>query len=304
MTNQSGAGSIVMTGGTAGFGRLALDIVSQNSDQPIILGARDASKLPPSLRDRITVLDLDLNSFRSVRDFCERASVVGPINSLVLNAGLSSRTSPMTEDGFERTFQVNYLSHFAMIQRLWDVLKDDAQIVITSSGTHDPEEKTPPPPPRHANARLLADPSSDPTRDKSGSRAAARAYTSSKLCCTMLSLELAERRPAGTSISFDPGLVPGTQLTREFPQWLVRLLLPIMSRTMPADRTSSLAASANGLAYLMARRSLVGASGDYVAMRGGSAVVVQPSEMARDAALRRQLWADSEALLANVAALT
>ena len=289
--------SIVMTGGTAGFGSIALRMVAENTNTPIFVGARDTNKLPEDLRGRVTAVALDLGRRESVSAFCAEVAKHGPIGHLILNAGLSPRKLEKTPDGLDRAFQVNYLANFEIVHRLWDTLIPEAHIVITSSGTHDPDEKTPPPPPRDANAQMLAQPSSDPDLDRIGGRAAARSYTASKLCCTMLSLELASRRQLGTSISFDPGLVPGTSLTREFPQWLVKLLIPIMSRTMPADRTSTMSASANALAYLMIGRSLVGNDGDYVAMRGGYPIVTHPSKLARQEDLRKKLWADSEDLL-------
>ncbi len=291
--------TLVLTGVTAGFGEKALQQVLHKAQCPIIIGARNPDRVCRSISQRVSVIPLDLASFRSVAAFCEAVQKRGTIGGLVLNAGLSPRKLQLTEDGFDQAFQTNYLSHFAMVQSLWTTLSDDAHIVVTSSGTHDPAEKTPPPPPRHANASMLARPQTDPDLDRSGPKAASRSYTASKLCCTMLSLELAARRPTGTSISYDPGLVPGTQLTREFPSWLVRLLMPVMSRMMPADRTSSLPASATALAHLMAQTSLVGSNGDYVAMRGGYPLVVQPSVMARDKDLRDALWRDSEQLLAE-----
>ncbi|MEM8837582.1 MAG: SDR family NAD(P)-dependent oxidoreductase [Pseudomonadota bacterium] len=299
MPDPGKRGTLVVTGATAGFGLEALRMVVGQIEQSVIVGARDPSNMPVDIAGEVTVLQLDLARLQSVATFCAEVMQRGPISGLILNAGLSPRRLHKTEDGFDRAFQVNYLSHFAMIQRLWDVLEPDAHILMTGSGTHDPEEKTPPPPPNHANALRLAYPETDPERDRFGSRAAARSYTSSKLCCIMASLELARRRPEGLSLAYDPGLVPGTRLTREFPQWLVRILLPILSRTMPADRTSTLSASANAFAYLMAGRSLIGQNGDYVAMRGGYPVVVNPSKMARDQHLSAQLWSDSEALLAE-----
>lgn len=299
MSINSSESTLVVTGVTAGFGEKALELLLHKANGPIIVGARDIARVPRHVSERVSVLPLDLASLQSVAAFCSTILVRGPICGLVLNAGLSPRTLRLTEDGIDLAFQTNYLSHFSIIQSLWGLLAEDAHIVITSSGTHDPAEKTPPPPPRHADARLLAWPKTDPGLDKSGAKAASRSYTASKLCCTMLSLELAARRPEGVSISFDPGLVPGTRLTREFPAWLIRLLMPVMSRTMPADRTSSLPASATTLAQFMSQTALVGSNGDYVAMRGGYPVVVQPSELARDADLRAALWRDSEAILSE-----
>ncbi|MEM9878491.1 MAG: SDR family NAD(P)-dependent oxidoreductase [Pseudomonadota bacterium] len=302
MSEASPQRVIVLTGVTAGFGKKALEFLLPQANCLVIVGARDTSEAFATGSDRLTVLPLDLAYLRSVGEFCaavkKRGAVIG---GLVLNAGVSPRRLRLTKDGMDVAFQTNYLSHFAMIRAFWDDLAEDAHILITSSGTHDPAEKTPPPPPRHADARLLAWPETDPKLDTSAMQAASRAYTASKLCCTMLSLELATRRPKGTSISFDPGLVPGTSLTREFPAWLVRLLIPVMSRMMPADRTSTLPASAVALAQFIAQKALVGVNGDYVAMRGGYPVVTAPSAMARDASLRAALWRDSEAILADAA---
>jgi len=290
-------GSIVMTGGTAGFGALALKEAARNTDKTIFVGARNGSTLPPEIGSSATPVTLDLASFDSVKAFCETVKAHGSIGSLVMNAGLSPRKLETTIDGFDRAFQVNYLSHFLMYQLLLDQLSDDAMVLLTSSGTHDPDEKTPPPPPNHANARLLADPSKDPKKDRLGIRAATRSYTSSKLCCTMFSLTLAEMRTGGTSISFDPGLVPGTRLTREFPSWLSSIVIKLASRSMPADRTGSIDTSAAALADFMLKRSSVGANGDYVAMRGGKPLVVLPSQMAQDRELRATLWSESHSLL-------
>jgi len=93
-------------------------------------------------RARVKVLPLDLESLGSVRQFS--AALKGTrIGVLGLNAGITSRKITKTEDGFERTFQVNYLAHFLMFQLLKDQLSEDATIVTTGSGTHDPDEKAP-----------------------------------------------------------------------------------------------------------------------------------------------------------------
>lgn len=299
MTPNATSGSIVVTGGTAGFGAEAVRMVTSSGLENLILGARTVDTVPPKIAGSLSVQPLDLARFLSVNAFCKAVLERGPVRGLVFNAGLNSRQPKTTEDGFDLTFQANFLSHFLMLQLLWEHLTPDAHIVITSSGTHDPEEKTPPPPPKHADVKRLAIPADDPELDRSKSRASARAYTASKLCCTALSLEVARRRPKGLSVSFDPGLVPGTSLTREFPQWLIKLLLPIMSRTMPADRTSTLPASATTLAHFMAQSSLVGSNWDYVAMRGGYPVVVPPSHMARDPDVQRKVWDDSLALISD-----
>lgn len=57
---------------------------------------------------------------------------------LVCNAGVFGLPWQLTEDGLERTFQVNHLGHFYLIQLLKDVLcrSAPARVVMVSSESH------------------------------------------------------------------------------------------------------------------------------------------------------------------------
>ena len=57
---------------------------------------------------------------------------------LILNAGVFSLPYSVTEDGYEETFQVNYLGHFYLCQLLQDVLvrSAPARITVLSSESH------------------------------------------------------------------------------------------------------------------------------------------------------------------------
>ena len=113
------SGSIVLTGATSGFGAAALKDIAMRSDKPIIVGARAPDKVTKKYGVRAKALPLDLESLASVERFC--ADLEGaPIAALGLNAGITSRKISVTEDGYERTFQVNYLAQFLMFQRLKD----------------------------------------------------------------------------------------------------------------------------------------------------------------------------------------
>lgn len=293
--------TIVMTGATSGFGARALRHVSQVGGCNVLVGARDASRLPSGLGPYIKTAHLDLSDLASAAAFALEAENLDLIDTLVLNAGISPRRLETTRDGFDRAFQVNYLSHFLILRSLLNKLAPDALVIATSSGTHDPEEKTPPPPPKHADAMRLAYPGTDPDRDKMGMRAAARSYTASKLCMILLVKELARRKPDLISLAFDPGLVPGTGLVREFPSLLVKFLMPFMIRSMPADRTSDIQSTSAAFAGLIVKddmsQSLNAKSGDYIAMRGGRPKIVPPSKLAQDERVARLLWDDSAKIL-------
>jgi len=57
---------------------------------------------------------------------------------LILNAGVFSLPYTLTDDGYEATFQVNYLGHFYLCQLLQEVLTRSApaRITVLSSESH------------------------------------------------------------------------------------------------------------------------------------------------------------------------
>eukprot|EP01048_Picozoa_sp_COSAG05_P035406 COSAG05_NODE_15369_length_371_cov_1.125000_2_plen_61_part_01 len=61
-------------------------------------------------------MQVDLSSFASIRGFARELLSKHPkLDILINNAGISGTPSgltPITEDGFERVFQVNYLGPF------------------------------------------------------------------------------------------------------------------------------------------------------------------------------------------------
>ncbi|MGV7428833.1 alanine-phosphoribitol ligase, partial [Mycobacterium kansasii] len=88
---------------------------------------------------------LDLASLRSVRQFADsvRQLDIPPLKALVCNAGLQLvGGSHTTAEGYELTWGVNHLGHFALTQHLLDAVTVPARIVMVSSGTHDPDKFT------------------------------------------------------------------------------------------------------------------------------------------------------------------
>lgn len=288
--------TIVLTGATSGFGAAAVDRLLNRTNQPIVIGARSVEASREKYGDRVKVHKLDLERLSSVKQFCAEIENA-EIATLGMNAGITSRKIQSTEDGFDRSFQVNFLSHFLMFELLRKQLTKDAIIITTGSGTHDPEEKAPPPPPRHADAKLLAYPQNDPGLDRFPPRAAARAYTSSKLCCILFAQEIANRYPHYRAASFDPGFLPETNLAREFPKVLAALIKRIVPLTMPRDRTGRIATTAPAYADLLLGDGMPEENGGYLAMRAGKAVEVCPSALARTSDIGTRLWSDTKSLL-------
>ena len=89
--------------------------------------------------DNVVVKELDLASFKSIRNFA------GNINSyevrvdiLVNNAGVFLCPQSKTEDGFEMHFGVNYLGHFLLTLLLVEKIKksSSARIINLTSNLH------------------------------------------------------------------------------------------------------------------------------------------------------------------------
>lgn len=292
--------SVVMTGGTSGIGLEALREMLARGVKTPILGVRDARRLPADLRGKVQCLPLDLNSLASVRTFC--ASLDGqPLDALVLNAGGQIPGEARSADGFERTFAVNHLAHFLMIRLLLPKLNQGARIIITSSGTHDPDAKTPMPAPHHGDARMLAYPENDPQRDAKSGTAGRRAYSSSKLCNVMTVRELAARtagsRPDLSIMAIDPRFVPGTGLTRDYPaviNWAFRNIIPLFAR---GEGTSRPKISGRLIVDLVLDETHRHARGEYWSVRSHALKLVDPSSIARDPVACTKLWDDSTAMV-------
>lgn len=288
---------IVMTGATSGIGAVAAARLMATGGR-LIAGARGGGQVPGA-----DVLPLDLASLASVRAFAAAvAASLGDrrIDALVLNAGIqSTNVAGRSADGFETTFAVNHLAHHLLLRRLMPHLAPSARIVITTSGTHDPAEKTGMPPPRHADARRLADPAADPDADRSPMTAGQRAYTASKLCNLMTARTLAASADAAaggwTVIAYDPNAVAGTGLVRGYP-WSVRLLVTLLRPLTPLLPIMNTLDAAGGALSGLATDAVVPPGRVYAALRRGRLTWPDPSPLARDDDAATRLWADTVAL--------
>jgi NAD(P)-dependent dehydrogenase (short-subunit alcohol dehydrogenase family) len=292
--------TIVMTGGTSGLGQIAASRMLAAPGTRLLLGARRQG--PPGTE----TLPLDLTHLESVRSF---AAAVGdrlgatPIDALVLNAGRSGDADGRTVDGFETTFVVNHLAHYLLLRLLLPRLANQARIVLTTSGTHDPAQRAPLPPPRHADARLLARPELDPDRDQRPRTAGGRAYTASKLCVVLTARALAAQPEARarqlTVVAYDPGRTPGTGLLRNeglVLRGLWRVLgSPLLRPLVP--RANSREAAGGALAELALGRVRPPAGRTYAALRRGELTWPDPSELACRDELMHALWRDSATLV-------
>jgi NAD(P)-dependent dehydrogenase (short-subunit alcohol dehydrogenase family) len=290
--------TIVMTGGTSGIGEVAARRLATRPGTRVVIGAR--GRTPRGL----TTLTLDLASLDSVRSFAHAVGEQVPeIDALVLNAGISQGdVNGRTIDGFETTFAVNHLGHYLLLRLLMPRLAHGAVVILTTSGTHNPAERTILPPPRHASARLLAHPDEDPELDRQPRAAAGRAYAASKLCAILTARALAAQPEARarelTVVAYDPGPTPGTRLMRDTPLALRAvwwLLGTPLRRLVP--RFNSKATAGHSLAEIALGGIRPRAGAIHAALRRGRLTWPAPSDLALRDDLAANLWHDSGMLV-------
>jgi NAD(P)-dependent dehydrogenase (short-subunit alcohol dehydrogenase family) len=300
---ESRVATIVMTGGTSGFGAIAVERLMQQGNPQLILGARG-----PTLDGESIPLDLaDLASVRTFATSVRERLGDTPVDALVLNAGLiRPDITGRTVDGFETTFAVNHLAHYLVLRLLLPTLADGAIVTFTTSGTYDPANKAGLTTPRHADAELLADPDRDPGRETRPGKAGEHAYTASKLCAVLTAQSLSAhpdiQARSITVIAYDPGQVFGTGLAKDLSlplrtAWLL-FGTPILGwplRQLKGDLNSRKDAG-NTLGDLILGRVTPPTGRTCASLRRGQLSWPDLSELARRDGVAQALWNDSARL--------
>jgi len=304
---------VLVTGGNSGIGfecarELAragrhVLVASRNRTLSAEAVAQIARESGP---DAASEMWLDLGSLASVRAFAaEIAARDVAVTALVCNAGLQVNRGPtLSPDGFEMTFAVNHLGHFLLANLLLTrlVAHAPARIVVVASGVHDPKLWTGMPKADVADLRTLAA-TGGPRPDRFSGQLA---YVNSKLCNLWFTYELARRidarglstaaRPV-TVNGYDPGLVPGSGLARDYPPvlrfvWngvlpvLARVLSPVVPTINPAPK------SGRALARLVTDPTLAGVTGKYFPSHARWQEAAS-SEASYDVDRARALWDES-----------
>ncbi|CAK7206172.1 hypothetical protein SEUCBS139899_008957 [Sporothrix eucalyptigena] len=181
---------------------------------------------------------LNLSDLTSVREFgtawaegvaAGNTRDYPPIQALVLSAGLQfpGALETVESTGLEATFAVNHVGHALLFHLLAPYLDATsptaARVVVVSSGTHDPAQKSGLPDAKYTSAKDLAHPPPDMVNIKGRQR-----YSSSKLANVLWTYALVRHlKEAGkltgkdtskggiAANAFDPGLMPGSGLARK-----------------------------------------------------------------------------------------
>lgn len=202
--------TFLITGATRGLGLETARAAARADRFHILIAGRN-----PDAVERVasevkgTPVVLDLASLQQTR-----SAVAGlpPIDLLAANAGLQI-PGPRTEtvDGLEETVQVNHLAHLMLIDELIARAEGPMRIAMIGSATHDPAVRSGLPPPEDVDASTLIAGQGDDSA--SGGR---RRYATSKLLVTAAALGLAREQGSNRIYLFDPGLMPGTGLARQY----------------------------------------------------------------------------------------
>lgn len=316
--------TVIITGGNSGLGLAsAKAILATAPGVHVIIASRDARRAsaavealqPVALQSgaRVEAMMLDLASLASVRAFTgevERrlaASELPPLTGLVCNAGFQGARG-LTVDGYERTFGVNHLGHFLLVNLLLPSLSPSARIAVVASGVHDPAQLKVLPPALAASmpvpawnepAKLAHGELGPEGKDDNDAADRGRRYSTSKLANVYFTYELARRLPAGmTANALDPGLMPSTGLAREYPapmrfiwQAVLPRILPLLRRLVTPNIHSTMESGA-ALARLIVDPTLKNTTGRY--FEGLKAI--RSSADSYDVTRAKELWQASAAL--------
>ncbi|MCJ1431734.1 hypothetical protein MMC27_001089 [Xylographa pallens] len=243
-------GTFIVTGAAGGLGRaIAQQFVQSYHQYTGIFTVRNTQS--PNVEPLLNILrpsgkqystrELELGSLSSVRKFAAdinaqvASGALKPIRALVLNAGYQSHHGQkFTNDGYEVTFQVNYLANFLLVLLLLESMdKENGRVIFISSWTHDPAD------PFNRGVKLektmwrpVPDLANPAQADGKGllNHAGMRRYAESKLWLMMFMYELQRRIDITQDLSnisvlsVDPGGMFTTDIMRDN-LWVFRVPL-------------------------------------------------------------------------------
>ncbi|TGJ84813.1 hypothetical protein E0Z10_g3984 [Xylaria hypoxylon] len=272
--------SAIVTGGTQNLGYYAaLDIARQHPDWLVVVCSRSdrehaADSINEALKQRNTVfLPVDLSDSKSVRNFAKdwSAKDYPPIQALCLNAALQFPDKIVyTPEGIEATFAITHVGNSLLFHLLCPHLASQARVVITSSGTHDPAQKSGLPDPIYTTGEELAHPP-PAIANGPGRGHYANAKLANVLWTYALHKRLSQKVPDRGIVvnAFDPGLMPGTGLAREYSatmRFVWNKVLPKLAPVLRAVYSANIhkpSDSAASLARLAVSPEMAGISGKY-----------------------------------------
>lgn len=300
--------TVIITGANVGIGFATAEFLAATKEWHVVLACRNPQKGAAALAElrrkhsaSVSLRPLDLYSLPSVRRFVAGLDTADlpPLRGLILNAGgidFKAKSLEFTEDGFEKTFQLNFLGHFLLARLLLEKLARPARIVFVSSDLHDPKatkmgrftpatfgpvEHLARGTERFAKMHLMA------------------RYGSAKLVAIMCANELARRLHPNGSVdtitvnSWSPGVVPTTQAGRHMPAIVKAIMTSAWFVRFMGSHLATEAEAARNLGRLLIDPKYSRVSGRYF---DGDREISSSAE-SRDAAKAALAWRQACALV-------
>ncbi|MBW4615534.1 MAG: protochlorophyllide reductase [Desmonostoc vinosum HA7617-LM4] len=313
--------TVVITGASSGVGLQAARALSQTGQWHVVMACRNLSKAETAAQsvgmspDSYTIMELDLASLESVRQFVKNFRVSGRfLDALVCNAAvyMPLLKEPMrTVDGYELSVATNHLGHFLLCKLMLEDLKNspalDKRLVILGTVTANPKElggKIPiPAPPDLGDLQGFVEGFKAPHSMINGKKfKSGKAYKDSKLCNVLTMRELHRRYHESTGITFSslyPGCVATTALFRNhyslfqkiFPLFQKNITGGFVSEELAGERVAEVVANP---AY---KKSGVYWSWGNRQKKNGKSFVQEVSDEASDDDKAKRLWDLSEKLV-------
>jgi light-dependent protochlorophyllide reductase len=205
----------VITGASSGVGLATTAELLRTGEYHVFAAVRDVEKMYAAAKDEdvpldeLTALQVDLDSFDSVRAFCkdlEKSKLNKPIDRLICNAAtyVPSESPAWSADGHERTMQVNYLSHFLLVSLMLPGMgkAQDPRVIFVGGATAAEDVGVYPRADLNTLDGLRAGFSQPVSMLDGFNYLGAKAYKDSKLSLSMLSHLLHERYHKQTAIAF------------------------------------------------------------------------------------------------------
>ncbi|ORV90233.1 hypothetical protein AWC11_00860 [Mycobacterium interjectum] len=242
----------LITGATDGIGKVTAAALAREG-YTVVLAARSEAKAAAVTSEIVAAtgnrdvdyLIADLRSLSQLHRLADAFTARYPrLDVLLNNAGVVMPQRVLTEDGYETTFQVNYLAHFYLTQLLLDALENSPQgrVINLSSSVYRAGKFEP--------------------DNLQGERrfSTIGAYAASKLCVLLFTIELAQRLgPARvTANAVHPGIVRTPMM-----RGAEGIFRAISYAALPFSRSADKGAATS--VFLAGSPEAAGASGEYFA---------------------------------------
>jgi NAD(P)-dependent dehydrogenase (short-subunit alcohol dehydrogenase family) len=284
--------TIIVTGGNSGLGFESVKAFALKGAR-VIMGCRTVSKGEEARKQilkflpsaDISVMELDLTSLKSIRDFTTKFNQNhSRLDVLLNNAGIMMVPYGLTKDGFESQIGTNHLGHFALTGLLLDVLKTTpkSRVVNVSSMAH----------------RSGVMDFENLLFEKGKNYSSIKAYGRSKLSNLLFTFELQryfeKNKIDSIALAAHPGLSDTNLANHLVNKFLFKLLKPLLFKMGQSASQGALPEIRAAVDPNAKGSEFYGPDGK----RGmkGYPIVVEPKNTAYDKESARKLWDASEKL--------